>query len=77
VSNSNSAVLLLGLPKDFGSRLIAQDEPQEKHEMTDELGEKKTAKLAIEKAASDDFRRHRRQAAEAGVRECGIIDLVC
>ncbi|VDO67327.1 unnamed protein product [Heligmosomoides polygyrus] len=69
VANSNSATLVLGLPKDFGMRPISLDGIEE---TTSNPGEKH-AKAEIVKDEHEDFR-HKRQAGE--IRDCGLIDLL-
>uniref|UniRef100_A0A0K0CUG2 PAN domain protein n=1 Tax=Angiostrongylus cantonensis TaxID=6313 RepID=A0A0K0CUG2_ANGCA len=68
VANSKSAVLVLGLPKDFGMRPITLDGIDELS--TDSL--KNSAKAELIKDEHDEFR-HKRQVDS---RDCGLVDML-
>ncbi|VDM57639.1 unnamed protein product [Angiostrongylus costaricensis] len=68
VANSKSAILVLGLPKDFGMRPITLDGIDEM--TTDSV--KNSAKAELIKDEHEEFR-HKRQADS---RDCGLIDML-
>ncbi|VDM45224.1 unnamed protein product [Toxocara canis] len=68
VSNSDSATLLLGLPADFGMRMVTREPEADPSAASKEGGEEK-----IEKPESD--LRARRQADDAP-RDCGLQDML-
>ncbi|KAK6730984.1 hypothetical protein RB195_007449 [Necator americanus] len=69
VANSNSATLVLGLPKDFGMRPITLDDMEDG--TTAAPSEKSTEKLELIKD-EQDFR-HKRQVES---RDCGLVDML-
>ncbi|KAK6050514.1 hypothetical protein COOONC_11982, partial [Cooperia oncophora] len=70
VANSNSATLVLGLPKDFGMRPITLEGLEE---TTSHPEGKRREKAERVKDEREDFR-HKRQAPES--RDCGLIDML-
>ncbi|PAV81635.1 hypothetical protein WR25_17484 isoform H [Diploscapter pachys] len=80
VANSNSATLVLGLPKDFGMRPITLDEMEEENHKKENEKEKKDpngktsekAELVKDVIHPDDFRQKR----EADSKDCGLVDLL-
>uniref|UniRef100_A0A7I4XSG9 PAN-1 domain containing protein n=1 Tax=Haemonchus contortus TaxID=6289 RepID=A0A7I4XSG9_HAECO len=70
VANSNSATLVLGLPRDFGMRPISLEGLEETTSKPDGKRNEKAERVKDER---EEFRQ-KRQAAES--RDCGLIDML-
>lgn len=84
VKDSDSVVLVLGFPPDFGSKLVkltSDDETSSSKVTTD----KKSVSNGVDDDTTNEFKVHKRQTTfgddqlatpRSSVRDCGLVDLV-